>query len=165
MNILFIADIVGTPGRYMLSTYLPKLKEKYHPQVTIVNGENAASGKGITEKIYKQFLQLGVQVATMGNHTWNKKEIVDFIDDATYLIRPANLDRKSTRLNSSHVAISYALFCLKKKNINENDDRFQVLSQLTLYPSLYMFLWSNLFVLILINLLMFLYFDHMFYLY
>lgn len=90
VKILFIGDIVGSPGRKMLTEYLPQLKEKYKPQLTIVNGENAASGKGITEKIYKQFLSEGVQVVTMGNHTWNKREILDFIDDAPYLIRPAN---------------------------------------------------------------------------
>src|SRR5699024_6280429 len=73
-----------------LQTYLPKLKKKYHPHLTIVNGENAAAGKGITEKIYKSFLQQGVQVVTMGNHTWNKKEILDFIETSPYLIRPAN---------------------------------------------------------------------------
>ena len=90
MKILFIGDVVGSPGRDQLQHYLPKLKQKYQPQLTIVNGENAASGKGITEKIYKQFLEWGAQVITMGNHTWNKKEIFEFIDDAKYMIRPAN---------------------------------------------------------------------------
>src|SRR5690625_362127 len=74
----------------MLEAYLPKLKDKFRPQITIVNGENAAAGKGITEKIYKQFLNLGVQTVTLGNNTWNKREIVDFKDDAQYLIRLAN---------------------------------------------------------------------------
>lgn len=95
VKILFIGDVVGSPGRDMLSEYLPKLKDKYRPQVTIVNGENAAAGKGITEKIYKQFLNLGVQTITMGNHTWNKREIFDFIDDAPYLIRPANFPQSN----------------------------------------------------------------------
>lgn len=90
MKILFIGDVVGSPGRDMIKDYLPKLKEKYHPTITIINGENAAAGKGITESIYRQFLEWGAQVITMGNHTWNKKEIYDFIDDAKYLIRPAN---------------------------------------------------------------------------
>lgn len=90
MNIIFIGDVVGSPGRKMVETYLPRLKEKYRPQLTIINGENAAGGKGITEKIYKQLLQAGAQVITMGNHTWNKREIFDFIDEAPYLIRPAN---------------------------------------------------------------------------
>ena len=59
MRLLFIGDVVGSLGRNTVSDYLPKLKKKYRPQVTIVNGENAASGRGITEKIYKKFLQDG----------------------------------------------------------------------------------------------------------
>ncbi|RDW19551.1 TIGR00282 family metallophosphoesterase [Oceanobacillus arenosus] len=90
MKILFIGDVVGSPGREMVQEYLPKLKDKYHPNLTIINGENAAAGKGITEKIYKQFLEWGAQVVTMGNHTWDKKEIFEFIDDAKNMIRPAN---------------------------------------------------------------------------
>lgn len=90
MRILFIGDVVGSPGRDMVKEYLPKLKEKYRPTITIVNGENAASGKGINEKIYRQFLELGAQAVTLGNHAWDKKEIFDFIDKAKYLVRPAN---------------------------------------------------------------------------
>lgn len=112
MKILFIGDVVGSPGRDMIQTYLPKLKEKYRPQVTIVNGENAAAGKGITEKIYKSFMQNGVQTVTMGNHTWNKKEIIDFIDEAPYLIRPANFPENNPgkgivylKINDKEVAV------------------------------------------------------------
>lgn len=90
MKILFIGDIVGSPGREMVKEYLPKLKEKYRPTITILNGENAAAGKGITETIYKDFLTWGAQVITLGNHTWDKKDIFDFIDDAKYIVRPAN---------------------------------------------------------------------------
>lgn len=90
MRILFVGDIVGSPGREMVQEYLPKIKKKYQPQVTIVNGENAASGKGINEKIYKQLLEWGAQAVTMGNHTWDKKEIFEFIDEAKYMVRPAN---------------------------------------------------------------------------
>lgn len=106
MRILFVGDIVGSPGRNMLTTYLPKLKEKYRPQLTIVNGENAASGKGITEKIYKNFLHHGVQVVTMGNHTWNRREILDFIDDAPYLIRPANFPKDNPGKGIVYVKIN-----------------------------------------------------------
>ncbi|GAB2548295.1 TIGR00282 family metallophosphoesterase [Gracilibacillus alcaliphilus] len=91
MKILFIGDVVGSPGRDMVAEYLPKLKAAHQPHVTIVNGENAASGKGITEKIYKNFLEWGVQALTMGNHTWDKRDIFQFIDQATYMARPANL--------------------------------------------------------------------------
>ncbi|QED47616.1 TIGR00282 family metallophosphoesterase [Cytobacillus dafuensis] len=90
MNILFVGDVVGSMGRDMIKEYVPKLKEKYRPQITIINGENAAGGKGITEKIYRGFLETGAQAVTLGNHTWDNKEIFDFIDDAKYLVRPAN---------------------------------------------------------------------------
>lgn len=90
MKILFIGDVVGSPGRDQVKEYLPKLKERYRPTVTIINGENAAAGKGITEKIYKDFLSWGTQVVTLGNHAWNKREVFDFVDDAKYLARPAN---------------------------------------------------------------------------
>lgn len=112
MKILFIGDVVGSPGREAVKEYLPKLKEKYRPGLTIINGENAAHGKGITEKIYKQFLEWGAQVITMGNHTWDKKEIFEFIDDAKYMIRPANFPENNpgkglifTNINGVEVAI------------------------------------------------------------
>lgn len=90
MKFLFIGDIVGSSGRRALREYLPKLKRKYNPTVTIINGENAAGGRGITEKIYKELMDTGADLITMGNHTWDKKEIFDFIDSAQHLIRPAN---------------------------------------------------------------------------
>lgn len=90
MRILFIGDIVGSIGREQLTTYLPRLKQKYQAQLTIVNGENAAGGKGITEKIYKELLNAGADFLTMGNHTFDKREVFDFIDDAKLMIRPAN---------------------------------------------------------------------------
>ena len=82
MRVLFIGDVVGSMGREMITEYLPRLKKKYRPQVTIVNGENAASGRGITEKIYKKFLQDGVDVVTMGNHTWDNRGIFEFVNEA-----------------------------------------------------------------------------------
>ncbi|MBP2240204.1 metallophosphoesterase (TIGR00282 family) [Cytobacillus eiseniae] len=90
MNILFVGDVVGSQGRDMIKEYVPKLKEKYRPQITVINGENAAGGKGITEKIYRGFLESGAQAVTLGNHTWDNKEIFEFIDRAKYLVRPAN---------------------------------------------------------------------------
>lgn len=90
MKILFIGDVVGSPGREMLTKYLPKLKSKFKPTITVVNGENSASGKGITEKIYKQMLELGAQAVTLGNHTWDQRELIEVIDHCPSLIRPAN---------------------------------------------------------------------------
>ncbi|WP_257351469.1 TIGR00282 family metallophosphoesterase [Pseudalkalibacillus decolorationis] len=90
MRILFIGDVVGAPGRKMVETYLPKLRSKYQPTLTIVNGENASHGKGINEKITRNLKQWGAQAITMGNHTWDNKEIFDFIDDVPQMVRPAN---------------------------------------------------------------------------
>ncbi|OEH94134.1 TIGR00282 family metallophosphoesterase [Bacillus solimangrovi] len=90
MRILFIGDVVSSPGREMVQEYVPKLKKKYHPDVTIINGENAAGGRGITQKIYRQLMGAGAQVITMGNHTWDNREIFEFIDDTPALVRPAN---------------------------------------------------------------------------
>lgn len=90
MKLLFIGDIVGNLGRETLKVMLPKLKQKYQPDFVIVNGENAAGGRGITQKIAKEFYQWGVDLITMGNHTWDQKEIFDFIEEDPQLIRPAN---------------------------------------------------------------------------
>lgn len=90
MKVLFIGDIVGSIGRDAVEKYLPRLKRKYNVDVVIANGENAAAGRGITRSIYHDLLQMGVDVITMGNHTWDNRDIFDFIDDADYLIRPAN---------------------------------------------------------------------------
>ncbi|WP_462409305.1 TIGR00282 family metallophosphoesterase [Neobacillus sp. Marseille-QA0830] len=112
MNLLFIGDVVGSPGRDMVKEYLPKLKEKYRPHITIINGENAAGGKGITEKIYRQFLEQGAQAVTLGNHAWDNREIFEFINDAKYLVRPANFPKDNPgqgiiflKLNLLEVAI------------------------------------------------------------
>ncbi|HEX6922576.1 MAG TPA: TIGR00282 family metallophosphoesterase [Bacillales bacterium] len=112
MKLLFIGDVVGRPGRQALAEYLPKLKRKYQPVLTIVNGENAAGGKGITEKIYKQFLDLGAQAITLGNHTWDNREIFEFIDDAPLLVRPANFPEGTpgqgmvfVKVNSLEIAV------------------------------------------------------------
>jgi metallophosphoesterase (TIGR00282 family) len=90
MNILFIGDVVGSPGRDMIKTYLPKLKSKYQPQVTIINGENAAAGRGITEEIARAFFEQGANVITLGNHTWDQRDIGDYLDRNHNIIRPAN---------------------------------------------------------------------------
>ena len=90
MKVVFIGDIVGSIGRETVATYLPRLKGKYKPDVVIANGENAAAGRGLTKKVYQELLFMGIDVVTMGNHTWDQKEIFDFIDDEDFLIRPAN---------------------------------------------------------------------------
>ncbi|OQX56339.1 MAG: metallophosphoesterase [Candidatus Cloacimonas sp. 4484_209] len=90
MRILTIGDIVGRPGRYILSCILSQLKEDYSVDFTIANGENAAGGFGITYNIAKKIRSYGVDCITSGNHLWDKKEIVDVLDNIDFLLRPAN---------------------------------------------------------------------------
>lgn len=106
MRILFIGDIVGSPGREMVKRYLPPLKVKFNPHVTIVNGENAAHGKGLTEKIYHELISYGAQMITMGNHTWDKREIFEFIDDAKYLVRPANFPENTPGKGITYIPVN-----------------------------------------------------------
>ena len=80
MNFLVIGDIVGKPGMEAVKKYISKLKEQYNIDFTIVNGENSAEGMGITSKIFKDLMFSGVNVITMGNHTWGKKDIFNIID-------------------------------------------------------------------------------------
>lgn len=89
MNILAVGDIVGELGVKELQKRLQKVKLEYNVDFTIVNGENAAEGMGITEKNFKDILSAGADCVTMGNHTWGKKDIFRFIDHPK-LIRPAN---------------------------------------------------------------------------
>ena len=112
LRILFIGDIVGKLGREQLETYLPKIKASYKPTFTIVNAENAAHGKGLTEKIYKDILRMGVDFLTMGNHTYGQREIYDFIGQANRMVRPANfpeeapgLGMRIIRVNDKDIAI------------------------------------------------------------
>ena len=79
MKILFLGDIVGRDGRNIVFEYLEKLRLENGIDLTIVNGENSAHGKGISYKIYEQFIEHGVDVITMGNHTYSKKDIVDHL--------------------------------------------------------------------------------------
>lgn len=90
MRILFIGDIMGRTGRDGLQKHLPTLKDKLSPDVIIVNGENAAHGVGISEKICKEFYELGVDVITTGNHVWDQREILAYIDRDHNLLRPIN---------------------------------------------------------------------------
>ncbi|MFB9754677.1 TIGR00282 family metallophosphoesterase [Paenibacillus hodogayensis] len=90
MRILFIGDIFGGVGRKAVKTLLPDLKKKFDPTFILVNGENAAGGRGITAAIAKELYEQGVHGITLGNHTWDNKDIFNFIDDDERMIRPAN---------------------------------------------------------------------------
>ena len=89
MRILAVGDIVGEAGLKKAAELLPGIKEKYKIDFIIANGENSAEGMGITEKLFKEMKKIGINVVTMGNHTWGKKDIFNIIDEPE-LIRPAN---------------------------------------------------------------------------
>lgn len=106
MKILFIGDVVGASGRKMVDDYLPRLKRKYRPDVILINGENAASGRGITGKIYKRFIELGANAVTMGNHVWDNREIFEFIDQTPHLVRPANFPEGTPGQGSTIIKVN-----------------------------------------------------------
>ncbi len=89
MKILAVGDIVGESGVRKLKEILPKIKREENIDFVITNGENSAGGMGITEKNFKDIIEAGTNVITMGNHTWGKKDIFKFIDDPQ-ILRPAN---------------------------------------------------------------------------
>ena len=90
MHILFIGDIVGKSGREVVARYVPLLRKKYNLDAVIANVENAAHGFGLTPKLFAQLHQCGIDVMTMGNHTFDKKDILEIIDTEEHLVRPDN---------------------------------------------------------------------------
>lgn len=90
MNILFIGDIVGSPGREAIKKLLPELKKEYALQFIIANAENAAGGSGITHKVSEELFNVGVNALTSGDHIWKKREIFDFINQEERILRPVN---------------------------------------------------------------------------
>jgi len=85
-----LGDVVGKVGREAALSMLPTLHEMYQPDLTIVNGENVAGGIGITPEIAQQILKSGVDVITLGNHTWSKRDVGDYLEREHRVLRPAN---------------------------------------------------------------------------
>lgn len=92
MRILAVGDLVGESGVKKTKEIISQIKEKEKIDFIIVNAENSADGMGITEKIFRNLLSMGVNVVTMGNHTWGKKDIFSFIDEKQLLV-PANYNK------------------------------------------------------------------------
>ncbi len=90
MNILFIGDIVGRPGRDSIEGLLPKLKKEFKLDGVVANAENSAGGFGLTSRIAGELLALGCDCLTLGDHVWDKMEIVDYLAITDKVIRPAN---------------------------------------------------------------------------
>jgi len=106
MRVLFGGDVVGKSGRSVVTDWLPKFKKELKPDLVILNGENAAHGFGLTPKLFQGFLKLGVDVVTLGNHSFDKADINETLDQADNLIRPLNYPENT---------IGHG-FCLLEKN-------------------------------------------------
>ena len=89
LNIIFFGDIVGKPGRTLVADYVAS-NNLSKDNFLIANIENASHGFGLTEKNYEEFVALGIDVMTSGNHIWDKKDIFNYIDNAEKLLRPIN---------------------------------------------------------------------------
>jgi metallophosphoesterase (TIGR00282 family) len=90
MRLLFIGDIVGRSGRTIVNDRLPGLIAEWKLDLVVINGENAAGGFGITETIYNEFIDAGADAITLGNHSWDQREALVFIERAPRLVRPVN---------------------------------------------------------------------------
>jgi len=89
-RILFVGDVVGGAGRRTLLRVLPRLREQHNPDFVVVNGENAAAGRGITSKIAREMFAAGVDVVTLGNHAYGQNEIYRYLDEEQRILRPVN---------------------------------------------------------------------------
>ena len=95
MKILFIGDVFGKPGRRALRRHLPEIKDRFDPELTVVNAENAAGGFGVTASVLDELLDGGeIDLLTSGNHIWDKREALDLIQDEPRLLRPHNYPEK-----------------------------------------------------------------------
>jgi metallophosphoesterase (TIGR00282 family) len=90
MRLIFIGDVVGKAGRDVVLRELPELRSRYRPDIVVVNAENAAHGFGITEEQYEQLRHAGADVVTLGNHSFDQREALVFIERASELLRPVN---------------------------------------------------------------------------
>jgi|WetSurMetagenome_2_1015567.scaffolds.fasta_scaffold87447_2 2',3'-cyclic-nucleotide 2'-phosphodiesterase len=90
MQILAIGDVIGKPGRQVIQKLLPGLRQQYHLDLVIANAENAAGGLGLTLSTAKDLLESGVDILTSGNHIWDQKEIIPYLDGNLPILRPLN---------------------------------------------------------------------------
>ena len=104
MKLLFVGDVNGEDGVNYLASHIEEIKKKYKINVVIVNGENVAEGKGITSKLYKDFMKMGVNAITMGNHAFSNKEIDKLLEENANIVVPANYP---TYYDKGYMTIKY----------------------------------------------------------
>jgi len=110
MRVLFVGDIVGAPGRQIVHDRLADIIVQSKVDLVIANGENSASGFGITPRLADEFLHSGIDVLTGGNHSWDRREILDYMPHEPRLLRPANFPAgtDSSGVNVPARALSYS---------------------------------------------------------
>jgi len=141
MKLVYFGDVMGRSGRTCLEKHLPVIIEKLSPDFIIVNGENAAHGFGITEKICVQFFNLGVDVITTGNHVWDQREIINYIENEPRLLRPLNYPEQTPgngsgifqARNGANVFVGQVMGRLFMKNV---DDPFAAVDKVLLNSKL-----------------------------
>jgi len=139
VQILFIGDIFGRPGRTIVRERLPELVKRYGVDLVIANGENAAAGFGITPALAEELFDLGIEVITTGNHVWDKREIIDYFQAANgnpysparRVIRPANYPSGMPGWGwyegRTRAGVPYAVVNLQGRVfMTSNDDPFRV---------------------------------------
>ncbi|MEN3045414.1 MAG: TIGR00282 family metallophosphoesterase [Candidatus Hydrothermales bacterium] len=134
LNILFIGDVVGKPGRVALKKFIPLLKRYFKINFIIANIENAAHGSGLTEKIFNEIIDCGVNCLTSGNHIWNKKEILKWIDTKENLLRPLNYPESApgrgyAKFNIQGIEL-YVLNLMGRVFMNQVDCPFRKLDEI-----------------------------------
>ena len=90
MNLLFVGDIVGNTGKWVLSQVLDSLVKEYQVDICIANGENIAGGKGMTKNLFNKLIHMGVHVVTSGNHIWYNKDIFPVLDSEANIVLVGN---------------------------------------------------------------------------
>lgn len=106
LNILFIGDIVGETGRRMVKNYLPSIKKENKVDLVIANGENLSGGFGITKEKAEEMFNSGISIMTSGNHIWDKKEILNFMENEPRILRPANFPSQAPGKGSIVVSVN-----------------------------------------------------------
>jgi metallophosphoesterase (TIGR00282 family) len=129
VRILFIGDVVGRSGRAIVGERLPGLVRDWKLDLVIVNGENAAGGFGITEVIYQDLIDAGADAVTLGNHAWDQREALVFIERAPRLIRPLNYPagtpgRGAAMIETKHGAQALVVNAMGRVFMDPLDDPF-----------------------------------------
>jgi metallophosphoesterase (TIGR00282 family) len=112
VRVLFIADVVGKPGRQGLAATMPELRERYSPDLIVINAENSAGGVGVNEKSAKALFELGADVLTLGNHAYRHRDVYEYLDREERIVRPVNFPAGNPGRGSTVVEVAGKRVCV-----------------------------------------------------